>query len=299
MKSFALAVLTITILFAGTMTFSRLSSSSSEAAAPFQSNVTLEADTNRAGSDYRDFEIQADPRYCASACANDSTCRAYTYVKPGIQGVNAHCWLKNEVPNASANGCCVSGVKSGGESTPALEVNVNRRGGDYQDFELRSNNPYDCRDACQRDGRCASFTYVRPSHMGPYSHCFLKGSVPAATQENCCISGALRSGGTTGGVPGNNVGNFAGEWDTGIDGYAFYMVLSQSGNHVTGDIENGRGRLEGDVTGRTLRFHFTYSDSKGSGTYVLGDDGRTFKGFFSNTDDPNNNSRGYWNGRKR
>ena len=199
MKSFALAVFTIAILFAGTLTLARLSSSSSEAAVPFQNNVTLEADTNRQGSDYRDFEIQADPRVCANACATDSTCRAYTYVKPGIQGPNAHCWLKNQAPNASANGCCVSGVKSGGESTPGLEVNVNRRGGDYQDFELRSNNPYECRDACQKDGRCASFTYVRPSFFGPYSHCFLKGSVPAATQETCCISGALRSGGGVGG----------------------------------------------------------------------------------------------------
>ncbi|HYW72805.1 MAG TPA: PAN domain-containing protein [Pyrinomonadaceae bacterium] len=170
-------------------------------ALPFQATgITFEADTNRAGSDYRDFDIQADPNACRAECWKDATCKSFTYVKPGTQGQYAHCWLKSAVPNGSANTCCVSGYKTGGDSNPSLEVDVNRRGGDYQDFELRSNNPYDCRTACANDGRCASFTYVRPSFFGPNSHCFLKGSVPNATQEGCCISGVVRAGGGGGGT---------------------------------------------------------------------------------------------------
>src|SRR6185369_134154 len=156
---------------------------------------TLEYDTNRAGSDYRNFEqAQADPAICRNECANESTCKAFTYVKPGVQGAKARCWLKSDVPNASANSCCVSGIKSGGDSSGGLEVNVNRRGGDYRDYELPSNNPNQCRDDCLNDSRCQSFTFLRPSYWGPNAHCFLKNSVPAATQEACCISG-LKSGG--------------------------------------------------------------------------------------------------------
>ena len=66
---------------------------------------TFEYDTNRSGSDYRSFETQADPAVCRNECAKDPTCRAFTYVKPGVQGPNAKCWLKNSVPGASAIRC--------------------------------------------------------------------------------------------------------------------------------------------------------------------------------------------------
>jgi len=215
MKLIALAIVAVALLFAGTLTLPRLINRNSEAAALPMQSLNLEYDTNRPGSDYRDFEIQADPARCRDACANDSTCRAFTYVKPGIQGQNAHCWLKSAVPNSSANNCCVSGVKSGGNSAGGLEVDVNRLGGDYRDFELRSNNPYDCREACANDSRCASFTYVRPSFFGQYSHCFLKSSVPDGRREGCCISGVIRAGG--GGRGGNSGGGgVAIGWDESL-----------------------------------------------------------------------------------
>ena len=227
MKTFTLAVLMIALLFAGTLAVAHLSSNS-EAAAPFQAaNITFENDTNRPGSDYRDFDVQGDPNACRNACWNDSACQAYTYVKPGVQGQYAHCWLKNAVPNPGANNCCVSGYKTGGGSdTSGLEVNVNRRGGDFQDFELKSNNPYDCRQACSNDARCASFTFVRPSYFGQYSHCFLKSSVPGGTQEGCCISGVLRSGSTGGG--GRNTGGTQIAWSD-------YPLVSRRGRDKNGD----------------------------------------------------------------
>jgi hypothetical protein len=74
--------------------------------------VTLEPETNRPGHDYRDFDLPAaEPELCREACAADEICRAYTYVRPGIQGDAAHCWLKREAAPAEPAPCCVSGAK--------------------------------------------------------------------------------------------------------------------------------------------------------------------------------------------
>jgi hypothetical protein len=168
------------------------------AVAAAQGGVSLENNINRGGSDYRNYQTGADPGQCRTDCANDPTCRAFTWVRPGLQGAGGHCWLKSAVPNASPDACCVSGVKAGAASTTAaaggLEVDVNRQGGDYRHFELRSYNPNECRDACFGDPRCRSFTYLRPSYWGPSAHCFLKESTPAATQNPCCISGVHAGG---------------------------------------------------------------------------------------------------------
>jgi len=72
----------------------------------------VELDTDRLGMDYENFELpQANPEVCRNACAMDTKCKAYTYVRPGIQGPNARCCLKTGVPPSSKNNCCVSGVK--------------------------------------------------------------------------------------------------------------------------------------------------------------------------------------------
>ncbi|MCJ7443943.1 MAG: PAN domain-containing protein, partial [Methanotrichaceae archaeon] len=42
---------------------------------------------------------------------DDPQCRAFVYGKPGYQGPNARCWLKNGVPDQVQAECCVSGVK--------------------------------------------------------------------------------------------------------------------------------------------------------------------------------------------
>ena len=72
-----------------------------------------EVGVDRPGSDLRHgFALpQADPGLCRQACDEDSQCRAYTYVKPGVQAGSAVCWLKHAVPPAVANDCCVSGIK--------------------------------------------------------------------------------------------------------------------------------------------------------------------------------------------
>ena len=73
---------------------------------------TVETGFNRPGSDYYHFWLTApDPNLCGQTCAKDARCRAWTYVKPGIQGSRAVCWLKSAAPAQVADPCCSSGVK--------------------------------------------------------------------------------------------------------------------------------------------------------------------------------------------
>ena len=73
---------------------------------------SFEPDTNRAGSDFTNFEAIGDRmEICRDACAAESSCIAYTYVRPGLQGPRAKCWLKSSVPEARLERCCISGVR--------------------------------------------------------------------------------------------------------------------------------------------------------------------------------------------
>jgi hypothetical protein len=68
---------------------------------------------DRPGGDYRNFAINGDAQACREVCERERGCRAWTWVKPGVQGQSARCWLKNVVPKRRANSCCTSGVTGG------------------------------------------------------------------------------------------------------------------------------------------------------------------------------------------
>ncbi len=89
-------------------------------AVPLYCAVALDED--RPGGDYRNFDLSAPSHEaCLAACVGDARCKAYTYVKPGVQGPIARCWLKESRPYASANNCCVSGSIRGGSTTTTSE----------------------------------------------------------------------------------------------------------------------------------------------------------------------------------
>ena len=73
--------------------------------------VTAEFGRDRAGSDYSRFPIEPFASVCQQSCVNDNRCSAYTYVRPGVQGASAICYLKTVAPASTPNSCCVSGVK--------------------------------------------------------------------------------------------------------------------------------------------------------------------------------------------
>jgi hypothetical protein len=72
-----------------------------------------EPNFNRPGQDYKNFELDSNANTCESACAGDRKCKAWTYVKPGVQGERARCWLKRGAPPLQSNSCCISGLKAG------------------------------------------------------------------------------------------------------------------------------------------------------------------------------------------
>jgi hypothetical protein len=77
-----------------------------------QPDSGLEKDTDRPGMNYRNFDLDvSEPKRCQRTCQDDPKCKAWTYVKPGVQGPKARCWLKTGVPSAKPAPCCISGVK--------------------------------------------------------------------------------------------------------------------------------------------------------------------------------------------
>jgi hypothetical protein len=66
---------------------------------------------NRPGGDIRGFFItEPRPSWCGGYCALEGpSCKAYTYVPPGVQGANAVCWLKHTVTPAVNQSGMVSG----------------------------------------------------------------------------------------------------------------------------------------------------------------------------------------------
>lgn len=163
----------------------------------------LELDTNRYGQDYRGVELPAaDPKLCQEICNREPQCKAFTYVKPGVQGPSPRCWLKHSVPGPNRDPNCVSGVKATPPPSPpsrdasayfgALEFDQDRLGLDYTSFNLPAADPKLCQEACAKDPRCKSFTYVKPGYQGPAARCWLKHAVPEIRPNPCCISGVKR-----------------------------------------------------------------------------------------------------------
>lgn len=143
----------------------------------------LEYRIDRPGMDYRSFNIPASPLLCQRACNSDARCRAFTYVRPGIQGPTARCWLKHGVPPAVFRMWAVSG------RAPIPEFGVDRPGSDFMNFNLPAADANLCRAACYRNWRCRAWTYVRPGVQGPTARCWLKHSVPLPARSFCCSSG--------------------------------------------------------------------------------------------------------------
>jgi hypothetical protein len=75
---------------------------------------SFERGIDRPGLDYRNAPSRG-PADCSFACqAEGNTCRAWTYVRPGIQGPTGRCWFKTAAPAPTRNGCCTSGVRTSG-----------------------------------------------------------------------------------------------------------------------------------------------------------------------------------------
>ena len=115
---------------------------------------------------------------------------------------NARCWLKNAIPEPSANSCCVSGIERQAVATPTQpslpqslqpRFDINLLGSDYRQFALDADEWAQCRSACKAESACLAWTFVRPGVQGPRAHCRLKNKIPPPTPNSCCISGIERT----------------------------------------------------------------------------------------------------------
>jgi hypothetical protein len=73
-----------------------------------RSFTPMQVDTDLYGGDYKGFD-GSTAGLCEAECKRDVKCRAWTFVKAGVQGPQARCYLKDVVPAASSNSCCASG----------------------------------------------------------------------------------------------------------------------------------------------------------------------------------------------
>jgi hypothetical protein len=151
----------------------------------------------RPGGDYISIQIRSgDPAACAAACDRDKRCRAWTFSYPTTVGTAAVCWLKDQVRPPVPNSCCVSGIRGSGVIEPrvgVIEYSTDRYGGDYRNFQMPLAAPVTvCQAACQAEGRCRAWTYLRPGYIGSVARCFLKDRITAPQRKPCCISGVVR-----------------------------------------------------------------------------------------------------------
>ena len=146
---------------------------------------------NRPGGDYFSFELQKpDPAECGLACARDGKCMAWTFVRPGMQGPRARCWLKATVPFPVEDNCCQSGVHPRAGET--YQEKTDRRGGNYRDFDLNRDEPALCEAACVSEGpRFKAWTFVSRGVQGPRPRFWLKDSVPPSEASSYCVSGTM------------------------------------------------------------------------------------------------------------
>jgi hypothetical protein len=152
---------------------------------------------DRPGGDYRRFTVRSgDPAACAARCERESRCRAWSFSYPRTERAVATCWLKSRVTRRVPKTCCVSGVRGErliGPQIGEIEFSLDRFGGDYRSFEtVPDPEGRVCAQACQADGRCRAWTYVRPGYIGSKARCYLKNRITPPRPAPCCMSGVVR-----------------------------------------------------------------------------------------------------------
>ena len=93
--------------------------------------------------------------------------------------------------------CCVSGVRGAAvvepKTGPTRILDRSRRRRLQVARRRTPTRPAtSCAKACQADGKCRAFTYVRPGYGGASARCYLKDRITRPRRKPCCISGVVR-----------------------------------------------------------------------------------------------------------
>lgn len=133
---------------------------------------------DRPGSDFHSFQA-GDAGICATSCATNDNCMAYTYVK-----ATGTCWMKDKIPPRKASSCCISGVRVMG---PA-EIGIDRPGNDLKPG-FATTTFSQCESACRNEKDCKSYTWVKPGLQAQTGMCWLKRGRMRKQDNDCCVSG--------------------------------------------------------------------------------------------------------------
>ena len=76
----------------------------------------------------------------------------------------------------------------------AQTTNFDRPGGDYTNSPIPTGDPNDCALLCEHDRRCRAWSFNYPTYTSDGAVCWLKSTVPARVQDNCCVSGVRGAG---------------------------------------------------------------------------------------------------------
>jgi hypothetical protein len=89
----------------------------------------------------------------------------------------------------------------------SAQSSFDRPGGDYLSSPVTSGDPADCALLCERDRKCHAWSFNYPTDPAIGALCWLKSTVPARVQDNCCVTGVRgagvvepRSGGVEGSI---------------------------------------------------------------------------------------------------
>jgi len=98
---------------------------------------------------------------------------------------------------AAISAALLAGSLVAGYSHPSFaEVfqNTDMPGRDFKHFDMTKDSWADCKSACEANGKCAAWTYVKPRDQDakPTPHCWLKSGVPRRVANPCCVSGTAK-----------------------------------------------------------------------------------------------------------
>jgi serine protease len=156
-------------------------------ALPSSSGTDVLVGLNLFGHDYRSFRTLNDNgAQCSTTCNSEAQCRGWSWVKPGVQGPSAMCWLKDSLPAANNDSNTNSGISAG------ARIGQNLPGSDYRSFATANDGGGQCLATCLRDSDCRAWTWVRPGTQGPAARCWLKNAVPAFTADLSTNSNIVR-----------------------------------------------------------------------------------------------------------
>lgn len=78
--------------------------------------------------------------------------------------------------------------------TARAQTGFDRPGSDYSSVAVPSGDPAACALICERDRKCRAWSFSYPIDGERGAACWLKGTVPARVQNNCCVSGVRGAG---------------------------------------------------------------------------------------------------------